>query len=219
VAQERRRRASRTTTIIAALVILAASLVGYGIFDSQRPRNFVVPSAVTADRDGLVIGDGPVTVDIFLDFLCPHCRDFDNATHDIIRDYLDEGRIQLVLHPLNILDRASTTDYSTRAAAAAACASDEGRLLEFSRVLFENQPPEGGAGLSDSELIELGAQVGLVSDSFADAVTDGRYWEWVDYVTEQAAKDGVRGTPTVFVNGTPIQPSREALITAVDTAS
>ena len=57
---------------------------------------------------------------------------------------------------MNFLDQASTTHYSTRAAAASGCAADQDRFTDYLHELFVNQPPEGSAGLSDTELIALG---------------------------------------------------------------
>ena len=36
-----------------------------------------VPTGATPEGDGIVLGDGPVRVDAFIDFLCPYCRRFE----------------------------------------------------------------------------------------------------------------------------------------------
>jgi protein-disulfide isomerase len=82
--------------------------------------------------------------------------------------------ISLVYHPLGFLDRLSITRYSSRASAASGCASDGGRFVEYKDARFANQPPEGGPGLSDEQLVELGAAVGLGAD-FARCVSGGAY--------------------------------------------
>ncbi|OBI99884.1 hypothetical protein A5624_09370 [Mycobacterium sp. 1482292.6] len=73
-------------------------------------------------------------------------------------------------HPMNFLDTASTAHDSTRAAAAAAAASDARRFREYARALFEYQPPEGGPGLTDDELIILGRTIGITDPSFASEI-------------------------------------------------
>jgi hypothetical protein len=72
---------------------------------------------------------------------------------------LADDLITYIRHPMNFLDAVSTTAYATRAAAASGAASDAGVFHEYARVLFEHQPPEGGPGLSDGQLVELGQQV------------------------------------------------------------
>ena len=83
-------------------------------------------------------------------------------------------RISIAYHPMNFLDQASTTHYSTRAAAASGCAADQGRFLDYMHELFVSQPPEGSAGLSDAELIALGQAAGL-GPAFGSCVAEGPY--------------------------------------------
>ena len=93
---------------------------------------------------------------------------------------------------MNFLDEASTTNYSTRASAASACAADQGRFPEYAHALFEHQPPEGGPGLSDAELTAVGKEAGL-AETFGNCVAEGPYLGWPSYVTERAAAAGVSG--------------------------
>lgn len=58
------------------------------------------------------------------------------------------------------------TSYPTRAVAASGCAADKGRLVAYAHALFVDQPPEGGAGLSDAELAALSHAVGLAGTAF-----------------------------------------------------
>ena len=39
-----------------------------------------VPATATPEGDGVVVGDGPVRIDAFIDFLCPFCRRFELAS-------------------------------------------------------------------------------------------------------------------------------------------
>src|ERR1700728_4337814 len=107
-----------------------------------------LPAGVTAEGDGIVIGDGPVRVDAFIDFLCPYCRQFELSAAATLADLVTDRLISLAYHPMNFLDQASTTNYSTRAAAASGCAADGGQFLDYAQSLFAHQPPEGGPGLS-----------------------------------------------------------------------
>jgi protein-disulfide isomerase len=160
-----------------------------------------LPASATPAGDGVVIGAGPVTVDVYIDFLCPFCRQFELSSGQALATMVADGLISLVYHPMNFLDEASTTRYSSRAAAAAGCASDGGRFLEYARALFVSQPPEGGPGLSDAELIQLGLSVGLPGQAFGERVLRGTYLDWAPYVTAMATARGVSATPTVLVDG------------------
>lgn len=224
LAKERRRQRRLWTTIIAVAVLVIAGLIGWGVWQSQKSDEFTAPANATSDggaNAGLVAaGDGPVTVEIYLDFLCPACKQFETAATPTINQLVAEKKIRLVWHTLGFLDRLSTTDYSTRSASAAACASDAGKLKAYGEALFANQPAEGGPGLTDDQLVDLGGPVGLNAPSFAACVRDGRYKNWVAHVNDLASQRGVNQTPTVYVNGQRLaQPTAESLKAAVDSAS
>jgi protein-disulfide isomerase len=177
-----------------------------------------LPANVTPAGDGVLIGDGRVTVDAYIDFLCPFCRQFELAAGPALAGLVADGQISLAYHPMNFLDEASTTRYSTRASAASGCASDGGKFVEFTHQMFVGQPPEGGAGLTDKEITEIGVAAGVDQAAFASCLGDGRYHDWPTFVTSRAAQAGVEGTPTVRVNGTDIEPDGESLTAAVQQA-
>src|SRR6201996_6558493 len=158
-----------------------------------------LPADVTEEGDGIMTGHGPVRVDAFIDFLCPFCRQFELSSGAPLAGLAADGQISLIYQPMNFLDAASTTNYSTRAAAASGCAADQGRFAEYAHALFTSQPPEGGAGLTDEELAALGQDAGLDGPEFAACLSAGTYRDWPSFVTARAAAAGVGGTPTVLV--------------------
>jgi protein-disulfide isomerase len=178
-----------------------------------------LPAGATAEGDGVVIGQGPVRIDAFIDFLCPYCRRFELSSGPALAGLVAEGRASLVYHPMNFLDEASTTNYSTRAAAAAGCAADQGRFLEYAHALFVNQPPEGGPGLPDAELSAIGQTAGLDDAAFTGCVSDAPYLDWPPYVTARAVALGVESTPTVLVGGEPVRAEARSIAAAVAKAA
>ncbi|MGO8884395.1 MAG: DsbA family protein [Streptosporangiaceae bacterium] len=174
-----------------------------------------IPAGATQDGDAIVIGDGAIAVDAFIDFLCPYCRKFEQDAGASLRSMVTGGQISVRYHPMSFLDEASTTRYSSRAAAASGCAADGGKFLEYAAALFSNQPPEGGPGLTDDELIELGIAAGLPAASFTPCVGAGRYLDWPPYVTARATALGVSATPTVLVAGIPVPAQARAIEAAV----
>jgi protein-disulfide isomerase len=224
LAKERRRRRTTWTTLVAVAVLGLAGLVGWGVWQSQKPDSYTAPAGAVdvggADAGLLATGDGPVTVEVYLDFMCPVCKQFETTAGPTLDQLVTQGKIKLVWHTLGFLDRLSTTDYSTRSASAAGCAADGNGLKAYGDALFAKQPPEGGPGLSDDQLIEIGGTVGLGAPSFGQCVRDGKYKEWVAHVDDLAAKRGVSGTPTVFVNGSMVENrTPEGITAAVNAAS
>lgn len=177
-----------------------------------------VPAHTTPERDAVLVGDGPVRVDAFIDFLCPYCKKFELSAADALAELVRDGQAALAYHPMNFLDEASTTSYSTRAAAASACAADQGLFLDYAHALFAAQPPEGGPGLSDTDLIELGREVGLDPAALSACVSAGRYLDWPPHVTARAIAAGVSATPTVLVAGEPVNATGKAITAAVTEA-
>jgi protein-disulfide isomerase len=144
---------------------------------------------------------------------------FEQDAQAAIDRYLAEDRINIVYHPVAILDHYSTNGYSSRSAAGAGCAADAGQLVAYTKALYADQPAEGGPGHTDDRLIDMAATAGAPRDAFGQCMREGRYAGWVTHVTDGMGARGVSGTPTVFVNGKQLaNPSAATLAAAVDVA-
>lgn len=220
LAQERRRRRMLWVSVTAVFVLVIAGVAGWAVYSEQRADEFTPPPGANEAGTGIVYGSGPVTIDLYEDYLCPACKQFQEVNGETVDQLADEGKARVVFHPVAFLNRFSTTQYSTRSSAAAGCASAGGKFREFSEALFVQQPPENGAQLSDAELIDIGAAAGLDRDAFGSCVNDGTYLSWTEHVTEEASRSEITGTPTILVNGEQVNTwSPEAIRAAVEAAS
>lgn len=208
--QEAARRRRRTVAV--TVVVVLAVLVGVGVA-VQSARNSTgggaTPTGVVDDF-GVVRGDAdaPVTVTLYEDFQCPACRALEEQAGEVFADLAKDGSARVVYRPMAFLDQASTTNYSSRALEAAACVLEDAGPDAFVRMhdlLFEHQPPEGGAGLPDQTLADLAEQAGANRDAITSCQQDDTFAAWVERATEQASKDGVNGTPTVLVDGKQVE--------------
>ena len=207
-AAEKRRAVTVWTSIAVVALLLIAGVVGYGLYSSQKDdtASATTPPGAVDDGTAFASGDGPVTIDIYEDFMCPVCHEFETSSGATLKQLVTDKKVTVRYHPIAILDRYSNgTKYSTRAAAAAAAAGAAGKFAEYHQVLFDNQPEENSNGLDDAKLIDLGKSVGLTDAAFGDAVNSGKYESWATKVTETASAKGVTGTPTVLVNGRQLQ--------------
>ncbi|MFI7541561.1 DsbA family protein [Actinoplanes sp. NPDC049599] len=217
LAKERRRRVTLWTSLGVVALLVIVGLFGWGMAagqESDKTANLTTPSVAVDEGTAFAIGTGPVKIDIYEDFMCPVCGEFETAVGTTVDQLVTANKVTVQYHPIAILDRASSTEYSTRSAAAVAAAAQAGKFTEYHKVLFANQPPEGGAGLDDAKLIELGRSVGLTDAAFADAVKDGTYRAWATKVTDTAASRGVNSTPTVLVGGKALENRTAAGLTA-----
>ena len=157
------------------------------------------PATITAPGAEAEAGK-PVKVVLYIDFICPVCKNFEAQYNEQLTALRNEGKITVEYRALGFLDNRSTTNYSSRAANAAACVVNQSpeKYAEFVDALFANQPAEGGAGLSDDKLKSMASDMGVNIDS---CVNDKTYRPYVKFTTKEAAAIGVTGTPTVFVDG------------------
>ena len=227
-AAAKRRRVTIWTSVAVVAVLLIAGLIGWGVYASQSKNDaagVVTPSVAVDDGTAFALGTGPVTIDVYEDFMCPVCHQFEDAAGDTIAQMVTDKKVTVRYHTVAILDRFSNgTEYSTRSAGAAAAAAEGGKFKEYHDALYDNQPEENSDGLSDAKLIELGKGVGL-GDDFAKAVTGKTYDAWVGKVTYTFSARGFNGTPTVVVNGKQVTgpngsvPTADVLTKAVDAAA
>jgi protein-disulfide isomerase len=222
-AAERRRKVTLWTTIGVVLVLVVAGLAGWAVVSSQNKGKVTTPSVAVDSGTAFTVGSGPVVIDLYEDFMCPICHEFETQSGATIKQLVSANKVTVRYHPVAILDGSSNgTNYSTRASGAAAAAAEGGKFIEYHDVLYQNQPSEGSDGLDNAKLISLGQQVGLTSTAFSDAVNNKTYDKWADNVTDTFAKRGYTGTPTVLVAGKQLAPNSvptTAQLTAAVTAA
>ncbi|MEU6696318.1 thioredoxin domain-containing protein [Pseudonocardia sp. NPDC046786] len=199
-------------TVLGIIVVVAfAALVGFGVYWNNQPAELIVPQNATAQGVPTGNPDAPTKIDVYLDFQCPACKQFEEMSGSTLDELRNNGQAEIIYHPIAILDRASTDRYSSRSAAASGCAADAGVFPEFEKLLYANQPTEGGPGLTTEQLGQLGEQAGA-GPEFTQCVEDERYETWAQGITQQAFQADVQSTPTVRVNGQPLeQPTPDAL--------
>jgi protein-disulfide isomerase len=164
-----------------------------------------VPNAVESDAD-------VIDIQIYVDYLCPFCKVFEDTNNEQIESWLNRGAATVEIHPISILNSNSMgTQYSTRAANAAACVANYSpdAFWDVNNALFENQPEERTTGLSDEQLIDIVTKAGATPQGqIEDCINDKTFKPWVSASTLRAL-DGevpnseaeVKGTPTVVVDG------------------
>jgi protein-disulfide isomerase len=156
-----------------------------GVVDSLQPRELT-----TEGRPLYGSERAPVTVVMFADFECPHCR----AEAPVLRQTIDQfrGRARLVFKhfPLSGHERAKP------AAVACEAAHAQGKFWKMADVVFANQTE-----LSDTDILAYAQQAGLDMDRFKADMKKAEMAASVDRDRSEGVDAGVEGTPAVFVNG------------------
>jgi hypothetical protein len=250
-ARQSKQRKVLVQSSVAVAVVAVIALVAYFITSS-------VPEEVSGPRnmqsDGLKIGqnfeavrtpglepgatpvvseanaEGIAAIDVFVDYSCPHCGDFEEVYSDQFRAWLEQGTVTVEYHPLSVLDpQTAGQRYSTRAANVAACVADiePDSFFEVNEALLLNQPARSGkVSYSDADLLGFVESAGVSNLSEVEScIKDERFAGWVEEATLRAMGTGpvpvrdseisaVQGTPTVLVNGKSYQGASPADLAA-----
>jgi protein-disulfide isomerase/uncharacterized membrane protein YphA (DoxX/SURF4 family) len=195
-------------------VVVLVSLIAIGVQGGRAKITGVVDSTNATAAKGVTVGNtkAPVIVDLYEDLQCPICNNLEQSglTKDIDAK-IAATTIKVNYHVESFLDAASNGNkYSSRAANASYCASDVSAdaFRKFHNIVYgkdssgqNNQPAESSGGRPDSTLIEWGKQAGITNATFSTCVTSDQHAALVAAVTDQASKNGVTGTPSIFVDG------------------
>jgi protein-disulfide isomerase len=126
----------------------------------------------------------------FSDFQCPFCQRVGPTLQQIEKEYGDQVRIVFKHLPLEMHPKAPA------AHAAAEAAHRQGKFWEMHDLIFANQ-----ASMSPERYLDYAKQLGLDLERFQKDVASAEVKARLDADTQEAAKLGVTGTPSFFVNG------------------
>ena len=190
------RRNQQTLWIILGLAGLAVIiLIAVGLLSRQSSQPSTAAIVGEVPAHGKVLGDpnAPVEVWDFSDFHCPHCRHFTEGTEKkLIETYVKTGKVRFVYKHFIVIN-------SWEAANASECAAEQGKFWEYHDYLFQRQ--ETDAPFTKDELKRYARDLGLDTAQFDKCVDSGKYMNVVQKEMDEGRRLGVRGTPSIFVNG------------------
>lgn len=201
--------------VVVSIVLVLAVAIGAGLlarnaFAKEIPGNAVaVPGTSSVAHvlaDGAVrIGDphAKVTVRVVMDLQCPYCKMFEANNGSVLENAVRDHTAAVEYSVISFLDRASTTQYSSRAGNASFCVANSGleHYQSWLAAMFAQQPDEGSEGLTDDRLIDIAETAGYPESAVAQCITNRSYDAYLRSKTEAVLAGGVDSTPTVTVNG------------------
>jgi protein-disulfide isomerase len=126
----------------------------------------------------------------FADFQCPFCARATGLVARIREEYGDRVRIVFKHLPLRIHPKAPA------AHRAAEAAHRQGKFWEMYGLIFAHQ-----GEMSEEKYLEYAASLGLDMERFRRDLASSEVQEKIDADAAEAARLGVPGTPSFFVNG------------------
>ncbi|HEU4565598.1 MAG TPA: thioredoxin domain-containing protein [Gemmatimonadaceae bacterium] len=152
------------------------------------------------DESGIAYAEGradaPVQVLYFDDYGCDDCATFAREAVDPLHEqWVKTGRARIEIVDLR-WHRGSDA-----AAAAAACAAEQGEFWPMHALLYERQEIWMRAVDVPAKLRGYASSLGLDTVRFRSCAADPRHQRRMDAAEELARRWSVRGTPAFVVNG------------------
>ena len=158
-------------------------------FDKPRRPTFNVVGG-----DAPYTGDKDAKVEIveFSDFQCPFCSKATSILKEVKDKYGKKVKVSFKQYPLPFHNQAKG------AANAALCAYEQGndKFWRMHDAMFADQ-----SKLSIDDLKKTAKSLGLDTAKFNKCVDGNKYASQVEADIEYGSKNGVKSTPTFFVNG------------------
>ncbi|MEZ5097010.1 MAG: thioredoxin domain-containing protein [Nocardioides sp.] len=201
--EQQRKERLRQLAIIGSVMAVLAILVGAGVLLMNRADK-TSNSTVGASDYGLAVGEenAPHRVVIYEDFLCPVCQYFESITSDRLMQAAADGQVVVEYRPFVLLDRIGpySADATNAFRAVWDIAGPEA-ARKFHDELYADQPSEEGPFPDADWLVEKAVAAGADEAKVRPAIENKEYMDWVDEATADALDAGVRGTPTIYLDG------------------
>lgn len=217
LARAKRRRTLTQLAIVGGVAVVVIAIVATAVVLGTRGKGTSaggpvasgtttvdgtsVPFAIGGAGDtstGIRVGaaDAKVTMDLWVDYSCSHCQEFEATNSAAISSLVVSGKLAAVYHNIQIVTR-----YGAEAGSASACLAvhDPNVWPAFNAALYANH---GAAtdGWRASDFARFAATNGAGSAT-QSCITDGTYRSWITANTAASAQAGVDGTPTMFLDG------------------
>jgi protein-disulfide isomerase len=197
-------------TADSASIVQPANATEHGVIvgknDTVVKPNVATPSASATSSATTAASkeaaSEPAKIVIYQDYICPACKAFETQSLNELKSLRDSGKATVEYRFVTFLDeRSSGTNYSSRAANAAACIVDQNpdKFYAFNTALYEQQPAEGSTGLPNQKLLDIAKSIGVTG--IDDCVKNGTYRGWAADANKTALAIPLTGTPTILING------------------
>jgi protein-disulfide isomerase len=199
---------------ISIIGILIGCVVLVGGLYAMTAKNNTVGKELTADQKSVltvasndhVVNAKPAKATLieYFDYECPPCGSYYPIVHDLQKKHTD---VQFVFRYFPLSGHMNALN----AAHAAEAAAQQGKYAEMSAELFEHQDEWGAKDAADASLfVKYAKEIGLDMVKWEAARSSDEVRKLVQDSFDAGVTAGVRGTPSFFLNGTPLDTPRSA---------
>ena len=180
-------------------VVLYASSYYSQLMEMQEKRMSMsgqnAPINLTSGSPVLGSASAPITIVEFGDYQCEACYHwYHNTRADIIDNYIETGKVNLVFIDLPFLGRDSIT-----AAQATYCADDQGKYWEYHETLYNFQEAIDNGWASKDRLVSFAFNLDMNMDEFNDCMDSSKYAKRVKANYDESQRFGAEATPTFLI--------------------
>lgn len=215
--REQQKRERRNSILIqlgiaVGVLLIVGAVVVFFVLGNSNKETGAAPSAdgtislqgtdgvpFTVGDTSMTVGsvDAPVTIDLYEDYSCPHCADYEEAVGPTLFALAAKGDAVVNFHPIQIV-----TSYGTAAGSAATCVAtnDAQNWSKFHSTLFATHSQESD-GWGAKDFANFAKIQGITDEDTLSCITKGTYEGWIGTNTDASRTAGISGTPTLLING------------------
>lgn len=190
--------------VLGGIAVVGAAMILYELYGqgsaAMQPVEVAIDPATLAATEGISIGDedAPVVIFEFADFQCPACGTYATFVTPLIKERMvEQGLVRFVFYDFPLEMHPN----SFIAARAGRCADAQGEFWAYHDVIFAQQATWAAEGNPIGTFVDMADEIGLDAGEFESCLESDRFAEEVTRSLELGKSLGVRGTPTIFVNG------------------
>jgi protein-disulfide isomerase len=216
--REQEKRRNQQIMIVGAIIAIVIFIAAAYVLTSL-PSDAPLPTSL-ARYDNLRKGftnegyprlgnpNAPVTLKEFSSFACPGCLSFEQTVFPNLLPRIERGEIQFIFVPL-ATGSVRNPDGANRTAL---CAGEQGKFWEMHDTLFFWHETFGSNAFEDGRLRAGIEALDLSTDAFNSCFRNNN----TNNVLSTAVSEDVSSTPTLWIDGAPVETTLEAINTTID---
>lgn len=184
-------------TIITISILVVIS--GTKTAPQDQADNTIILSEPIGEKDNTKGNkDAKIQIVEYSDFQCPACASYFPILRDVVKEFGNYVYFSYRNFPIR-----SKHKNADAAAVSAQAAAAQGKFWEMHDLLFENQTSWSSLDTDAAKVLftQYANQLGLDTQKFMTDMADRTLQKKVDNDLESGLDSGVRGTPSVFVDG------------------